>query len=209
MIVPALLTDNKDEFIRMLNTCQEFAPYVQIDIMDGEFVSSKSIDMADVKGLKYPLRSEAHLMVEDPLRWIVPFKEFGSERIIFHYEIQKDKEEVIGAIRSHGLQVGLAVNPGTSIDEFRHLVEKIDGILFLSVVPGFYGSQFMPQVLEKIKEFKVLYPRTTIGIDGGIKMDNMKEISRLGIDYICIGSALMKHASPKEAYQKLLEVISG
>lgn len=206
MIVPAILTDKRDELIRMLNMCKSFTSYAQIDIMDGEFVPSKSVGIEDLKELKPIMRSEAHLMVSEPLQWIDSFKKVGTERIIFHFEIKKNKEEVIDGIRNSGLSVGLAVNPDTTIDDFKYLVDKVDVILFLSVVPGFYGSKFIPRVLEKVKNFKDLYPSKKIGIDGGIKISNIKDAYRIGIDYICVGSALLRDVSPFDAYKRLLEV---
>ena len=206
MIVPAILTSQRDEFIKMLNQSREYNWYVQIDIMDGKFVPSQSIDINILKGLKYPLGSEAHLMVDDPAYWIEVFKSFGAERVIFHFEINKDKEEIIDQISRSGLSVGLAVNPDTQIEDFSYLVPQIDVILFMSVVPGFYGSRFIPSVLDKIKKFKTFFPQKRIGIDGGIKIDNVRKVHKIGIDYICVGSAIFEEKSPKDAYQRFLEV---
>ena len=206
MIVPAILTKDKKEFIDMLNTCKEFTNYAQIDIMDGEFVPSRSITKEDLKDIKPDIETEAHLMVKNPTDWILAFKNFGSKRIIFHFEI-KDPIKVIREIRSFNLNVGLAINPQTKIEEFLHLVDKVDSILFMSVNPGFYGSLFIPSVLDKIRDFKKIYPNKIIGIDGGIKLDNIGLLKDLGLDYICIGSAILKDKSPKEAYRKFIKLI--
>ena len=205
MIVPAMLTDKKNELMHMLNVCREFTDFVQIDIMDGKFVPSKSISLQDLKGLKSPLRCEAHIMADDPLDWVIPFKDFGAQRIIFHFEINKDKKEVIKGVKKAGLKAGLAVNPDTSIEEFSYFVNKVDSILFMSVVPGFYGSPFMPDVLGKIKEFKRFYPRKEIGIDGGVKLSNLGDVKEAGLSYVCVGSAILKAPSPLEAYKSFLE----
>ncbi|MFH1768189.1 MAG: ribulose-phosphate 3-epimerase [Candidatus Omnitrophota bacterium] len=207
MIIPAILTDDKDEFVKMLSVCKKFAPYLQIDVMDGQFVPSCSVDMKSLVGLKSPLGCEAHLMVNDPLPWIDVFKEFGAERIIFHYEIVFDRERVINRIRQKGLSAGLAVNPDSKIEDFRYLIDKIDLVLFMSVVPGFYGAKFIPSVLDKIKEFKRLYPAKKTAIDGGIKIDNVKEVFDIGIDHICVGSAVLKAVSPQDAYKQFLAAV--
>jgi len=205
MIVPAILTDKRKEFMRMLNLCGEFAEFVQIDVMDGKFVPSMSISPDDLEGLKSPLRCEAHIMADDPLNWVIPFKDFGAQRIVFHFEIKKDKNEVIRNIRETGLKAGLAVNPNTKIEEFSSFVDKVDSILFMSVVPGFYGASFIPGVLDKIKKFKELYPRKETGIDGGVKLGNIEDVKRAGLSYICVGSAILKAPSPQEAYNSFLE----
>jgi len=200
VIVPAVLTDKREEFVHMLSICREFAKFVQIDVMDGKFVPSKSISPSDLGGLKSPLPCEAHVMADNPLDWIIPFKDFGAQRIIFHFEISMNKAEVIESIQASGLKAGLAVNPDTKVEEFSYLVDKVDAILFMSVVPGFYGSPFVPAVLDKIKKFKRLYPHKETGIDGGVKLDNLDKVKRTGVSYICVGSAILKASSPQEAY---------
>ena len=168
--------------------------------MDGKFVPSKSITPEDIEKAVFPIGSEAHLMVEDVSLWLPCFKKFGSNRIIYHFEINKDHKEIISQIRGYGFNVGLAVNPSTTLEEFKDLVNLVDMVLFMSVMPGFYGSAFVLEVLTKIKEFKQLFPQKKIGIDGGIKLDNVKAVANLGIDYICVGSALLKSNNLKESY---------
>ena len=209
MIVPAILTDKREELMYMLNLCREFAEFAQIDVMDGKFVPSMSISPDDLSGLKSPLRCEAHIMADDPLYWVIPFKDFGVQRVVFHFEIRKDKNEVIRNIRETGLKVGLAVNPDTKIEEFSSFVDKVDSILFMSVVPGFYGSSFIPDVLDKIKKFKTLYPHKETGIDGGVKLSNIDDVKKAGLSYVCVGSAILKASSPQEAYNSFMEKYNG
>jgi ribulose-phosphate 3-epimerase len=200
MIVPAILTDKKDEFIKMVQISGKFTDFVQIDIMDAKFVPSRSINQSDLEGLSFSVKTEAHLMVENPLEWLDAFKKFGSFRIIFHYEIKQDHKEIIRKIRERGFEVGLAINPSTQLREFTYLCKDIDTFLFMSVNPGFYGSLFIPQVLEKIKRFKRDYPHKVVGIDGGVKLNNLKEVIESGVDYICVGSAIFKEENPHQAY---------
>jgi ribulose-phosphate 3-epimerase len=202
MIVPAILTDKRDNLIKMIDICSEFTDYVQIDIMDGEFVPSKSIEQGDLKGLHPSLNSEAHLMVKEPMKWIETFREFGSQRIIFHFESSDSHRRIIDAVKNYGLQVGIAVNPSTPLKDFEYLCEYVDVILFMSVNPGFYGSAFIPAVLDKIKMFKSKYQKPLAGIDGGVKLDNLRKIVESGVDYICVGSAILKDKNPKEAFLK-------
>ncbi|MFA6282300.1 MAG: ribulose-phosphate 3-epimerase [Candidatus Omnitrophota bacterium] len=200
LIVPAILTESKQELIRMCTLCGGFCDYVQIDIMDGKFVQSKSVSAGDLKNLHLPVKSEAHLMVENPLEWLDVFKKIGSKRIIFHFEIKSAHEKIITEIKNAGMEAGIAINPSTEIKTLKHLIEKIDSVLFMSVIPGFYGSKFIPEVLTKISEFKRLYPYKCVGIDGGVKLDNMARVAASGVDYICVGSAILKAENPKTAY---------
>ena len=209
MIIPALLTDKKEELVKMTELCAGFTDYAQIDIMDGEFVPSRSVGLGDLKGWKLPLRCEAHLMVSDPNAWLEPFKALGAERIIYHFEIKKDHRKILAKIREMGLGTGLAINPATEIDEFRFLIEEVDTVLFMSVNPGFYGAPFIIQTLEKIRNFKDEYPEKQAGIDGGIKQDNLLKVKQAGVDYVCVGSAILKNENPAQSYGEFVKLFNG
>ena len=208
-IVPALLTDNKQQFDQMLKSCASFVDLVQIDIMDGIFVPSTSISTQDIESASISIKSEAHLMVVDPLSWLKSFKSLGTERIIYHFEIDADHSKIIQSIRNEGFQVGIAVNPPTSIEKFEKLVNLVDSVLFMSVNPGFYGAPFIPEVLDKIRTFKGKYPDKLTGIDGGVKLENVRTVADSGVDYICVGSAILKAQDPSLAHKQILDKANG
>ncbi|MDD3295876.1 MAG: ribulose-phosphate 3-epimerase [Candidatus Omnitrophica bacterium] len=209
MIVPALLTNDVKKLEEMLDVCAGFTDYAQIDIMDGEFVPSLSIGKPELEGLKLPLSCEAHLMVSRPLDWLKALKKIGIKKVIYHFEIQADHKFILSEIKKEGLGLGIAVNPATKISEFKFLLEYVDTILFLAVNPGFYGSPFIPEILEKVKFFKDEFPGIQSGIDGGVKLDNLLAVKACGVDYICVGSAILKEKSPKEAFEKFQRVFNG
>lgn len=204
MVVPALLTDKKEELQAMLDLCAKFTDFAQIDIMDGRFVPSKSITAEELKFVKAPIGNEAHLMVKDPLAWLEPFKTVRASRIIYHFEAVNAHDKIIGEIKHQGFKAGLAINPGTKLKEFKVLVSKVDYLLFMAVNPGFYGAPFIPDVLNKIKEFKKSFPDKIAGIDGGVKKENLRDIVKSGVDFVCVGSAIFKAPDPGEAYRELL-----
>jgi len=204
MVVPALLTDKILTLQAMLDSCAKFTDFVQIDIMDGQLVPSASVALKDLFCIKTCLASEAHLMVKDPLVWLEAFKKLKSRRIVYHYEAPVRHDKIIAEITRAGFKVGLAVNPQTKINDFKHLVGKLDCVLFMSVNPGFYGAEFIPAVLTKISAFKKSYPHTSCGIDGGVKADNLTKIVKSGVDFVCVGSAILKAPDPKVAYDSLL-----
>jgi ribulose-phosphate 3-epimerase len=208
MIIPALLTSERQELIEMVNLCANFTNYVQIDIMDGKFVPSTSVEVKDLDGWESSIGCEAHLMVNDPLIWIEPFKKIGAKRILYHFEIEGDHAQIIEKIKEAGLEAGIVVNPQTKIDQFKHLIDKIDMVLFMSVNPGFYGAPFIPEVLEKIREFKQCYPDKQTEIDGGVKLDNLLTVKASGVDHICVGSAILKAGSPKEAFESFTKLLN-
>jgi ribulose-phosphate 3-epimerase len=167
-------------------------------------VPSRSITAGHIANLAIKLKWEAHLMVKHPETYLEDFKRAGTKRIIFHYEATSSPQKVIALIRNLGLETGLAVNPETPVSAITPLAGEVDSVLFLSVNPGFYGSKFIPEVLDKIAAFRKSLPDIEIGIDGGIKEDNITRIARSGVDIICVGSAIFRQPQPGESYRRLL-----
>lgn len=209
-VAPAILTDDPVKFKEMVESMEKFAPMIQVDVMDGKLVPSSSIGADVVAGLKTSAFCEAHLMVEEPKEWIEAFDKFGAKRILVHYEMKnKDFDTVFEDIRSRGMELGLVVNPDTEIEEFEGLLDKVDQVLFMSVYPGFYGAAFVPKVMDKIKAFKAKYPEMKISIDGGVNKNNIKELSDLGLDILCVGSAIGKADDPKAAWEELMATVNA
>jgi ribulose-phosphate 3-epimerase len=204
--VPAILTSDPVELEKLVRQAESFTDYVQLDIMDGRFVPSRSVSCEQVAALKTRLRWEAHLMMLHPEECLEAFRAAGAEKIVFHYEATTSPESVIRRIKELGLPAGLAVNPETPVNVIEHLAGELDGVLFLSVNPGFYGARFIPAVLDKIRAFRRSHPCLETGIDGGIKPNNILEIARTGVDVIYIGSAVFLQPDPATAYRRLTEL---
>ena len=207
-IIPAVLTDDPKKLETYIRQSETFTDYVQVDIMDGVFVPSKSIVASDLAKIKTKLFLEAHLMVKDPINCVEDFKNAGARRIIFHYEATDDVDATIKKIQDLVLTAGIAINPETKIDCLEPFSNKIDSVLFLSVNPGFYGSPFIPEVLSKIKKFRKKHAQAIISIDGGIKANNIKEISQTGLNSICVGSAIFKASDSGEAFRNLTKEVN-
>ena len=202
-VVPAILTDDPKVLENMVRQVEAFTNYVQFDIMDGQFVPSRSISYEHLASLPMKLSWEAHLMTLHPEDYLEDFQRAGAQKIVFHYEATTSPQEVISQARKLGLRVGLAVNPETPISAILPIVSGVDSILFLSVYPGFYGSKFIPEVLDKIVEFRSTHPGIEIGIDGGIKESNIAQIAQSGVDVIYVGSAIFLQPQPGESFHHL------
>ena len=187
----------------MVCQVEDFVDYVQFDFMDGHFVPSLSVTDKDMASIPLKFKWEAHLMVENPADSFASFKKLGASRVIFHYEATNSPDEVIRQARQLNLGVGMALNPDTPVSSILPFVSKIDNILFMTVVPGFYGSKFLPQVMEKIAGFRQMYPTFNIGVDGGINANNIALVAGTGVDDICVGSAIFLQPSPAESYRFL------
>jgi ribulose-phosphate 3-epimerase len=201
--VPAILTDDPAMLDKLVRQTETFTGYAQFDIMDGQFVPSRSVSCQQIAGLKTKLTWEAHLMVLRPEDCLEEFQRAGARKIVFHYEATTSPVKIIRLVRNHGMQVGLAINPETPASAINSLVNRLDSVLFLSVNPGFYGAKFIPAVLDKIVAFRKAYPDMEIGIDGGIKENNIAQIARTGVDVIYIGSAIFLQPDPAESYRRL------
>jgi ribulose-phosphate 3-epimerase len=210
-VVPAVLTANHAALVSMLRQAELFTDWVQIDIMDGLFVPSNSITSQDIARAKVNIGWEAHLMVEDPEKYIEDFNLAGAKKIVIHYEAVKDSaSDVIEHITSLRMGAGLAINPETPATALNdNLISRLESVLFLAVHPGFYGAKFIPEVLKKIRVFRRVYPDINIGIDGGVKADNITQVAQSGVNEICVGSAVFAQSDPAASFQELTRLARG
>jgi ribulose-phosphate 3-epimerase len=205
--VPAILTDDPSALEEMVRQAESFTDYVQIDIMDSRFVPSWSVTREDIAGVSINLTWEAHLMVAQPENYLEGFKQAGASKITFHYEATDSPREVIQQIRKLGIKAGLAINPDTFVAAATPCIKRVDSVLLLTVTPGFYGSKFIPEVMDKVAELRGIRPGIEIGVDGGIKESNIREIACFGVDYICVGSAVFLQPDPAESYRRLQSLV--
>jgi len=208
-VVPAILTEDRQALESMVRDAETFTDYVQLDIMDGRFVPSRSITHHDLIELQTELNWEAHLMVTQPEDYLETLKEAGAQKVIFHYEATPAPRPVIRRARELGLKVGLAINPETGVPAFLSLVDDIDSVLFLTVHPGFYGSKFIPEVLDKVGELRKSRPDVEIGADGGIKESNIVPVAAAGADVCYVGSAIFLQPNPAEKYHNLVSLVEA
>ncbi len=206
-MVPAILTDSSAELSRMVLLANQFAPFVQIDIMDGEFVPARSIDVSDISCQPLKFEWEAHLMVAHPLSLLEPFRDAGAVRVVFHVESKDAHSAVIARARSLGLCVGIALNPPTPVEDIEPFLGDVDDVLLLAVHPGYYGAPFVPEVMSKVSRIRALAPHVEIGVDGGIKEHNVVEIVRRGVNTVCVGSAVFSTPDPQASYRRLTSLV--
>jgi ribulose-phosphate 3-epimerase len=206
-IIPAILTDSAAELEKMLRLCETFTRYVQIDIMDGQFVPSRSIGWQDIVRVKPSLEWEAHLMVAQPQNELAHYKQAGAFRAIVHYEIASEPEKVIAAGKRLGLQIGLAVTPETPVSKILPLSDQLDSLLFMSVHPGYYGAKYLPEVVDKVREFRAARPDLEIAMDGGIKEANILDVARAGVNGICVGSGIFLQPDPAASFGRLQALV--
>lgn len=209
-IIPAILSTTEEDYERDISRyerAQSFKDgWVHIDFMDNIFVPNKSIEPSVCTKYPVSLHKEAHPMVSHPMEWIDSLVEAGFERIIIHIEAE-EVDKCIDYIKEKGLEVGLAINNETSIERLEPFISDITIILVMSIEPGFQGQPFIPNSLNKIKAIKAKNWPVSIGIDGAVKDNNIKDIISAGADFVIVGSYLLK-GDIDENLEKLWEVIN-
>lgn len=208
-VVPAILTDDSVELTRLVTLANRFAPFVQVDIMDGAFVPTRSVGIADLREQDIRFEWEAHLMVADPLTYLEPLRETGAARVIFHIESGGDPFAVVSQARALGLGVGVAVNPPTPVADIVALLSVVDSVLLMTVFPGYYGAPFVPEVMSKVDQVRAACSSVEIGVDGGVKEANLADVARYGVDTVCVGSAVFSSPDPEASYVRLVALARG
>lgn len=188
-IVPAILTNSPDEFEEMMHSVESHFSSVHLDIADGVFVPNTTIRGIDeLERVHVPLKITVHLMVQGPENIVDRWLNIGVETLIFHIESTKKVDELISRIKDKGKRVGIAINPETPAELLDPFVGKVDLVHFMTVDPGFYGSEFREEVLNKIKNFSQQHPDVEIGVDGGINLTTARMVTEAGADVLAVGS---------------------
>ena len=176
------------------------ADYIHVDIMDGEFVSTKNYDFSDIKAFMEGINKllDVHLMVRHPLDYIKDYASLNTKQIIFHTEADDDIYETINEIHSYGIKAGLAINPDTPVKQIEKYLDLVDTVLVMSVYPGKGGQKFIPESSDKIKELNN-YSDFLIEVDGGVNKDTID--LTIGADMVVSGS----YVCESQDYEKAIE----
>lgn len=181
---------NLDETIDKINKTD--ADFIHVDVMDGDFVPNITIDYNKIKNALITANKnlDIHLMVSNPIEYILKYKNLKPEFITIHSEINKNIDDLIELVKSYNIKVGLSIKPKTSIEQIEKYLSKIDNVLIMSVEPGLGGQKFMDSILYKIdilyrirKEKKLNFK---ISIDGGINNETIKKVKK--VDFVISGS---------------------
>ncbi|MBI5681751.1 MAG: ribulose-phosphate 3-epimerase [Deltaproteobacteria bacterium] len=172
------------------------ADYIHIDVMDGHFVPNITIGPFIVEAVKRAakLPLDVHLMIDAPNKFITDFARAGSDIITIHLEACRHLHRALQQIKESGKKAGVSLNPATPLQALEHIIEDVDLILIMSVNPGFSGQGFIKSTLSKIKKVRRMIDerelKIELEVDGGIKIENIGEVSRAGADVFVAGSAI-------------------
>ena len=206
LIVPAILTDDFTTFKEQLAKINTHFSSVQIDVIDGIFLPNKTFsEREELKDINSEAYFELHLMVKDPISEIAKWQEIDSvTNAVFHIESGVNVEECVKILKQNNWKVGIALNPETPIAKIMPYADLVDEILFMTVHPGQQGAPFLPEVLEKIKEFKKLGLGVICAADGGINKHTIKSVVAAGADKLYIGGAITRAEDVEKAHEELI-----
>ena len=198
----------------MKKTEENGAAYIHFDVMDGMFVPSISFGMPVLASIHDATEQfmDADLMVQEPIRYVEAFQKAGADCVTVHLEACEDVKTTLDKIHACGMKAGLAVNPETDVKELVPYLEDVEMILIMSVHPGFGGQKFIPESLDKIREVRAMLNEknleTDIQADGGIYVENVREVLDAGANVIVAGSAVFR-GDAGENTAKFMEILKS
>lgn len=209
-IIPAINTDTFEDVLARLKKIETLAEWVHIDVADGTLTPNVIWHHApELLGVATPLKIEVHLMLDHIdvcyQEWLLP----TVARLIIHAEASHDPSLVIDKIKQAGKEVIMGIMPETHWEKTRPFWNKINGILLLSVSPGYAGQKMNDNTIEKIKALHEACPRCIIGVDGGVNAENAKELVSAGAERLAAASAIWKQDDIVSAIKDLKKAASS
>ncbi|HEY7510662.1 MAG TPA: ribulose-phosphate 3-epimerase [Vicinamibacteria bacterium] len=212
ILAPSILSADFGRLAEEVRACETGgAGAVHVDVMDGHFVPNITVGPAVVKAVRRAthLPVDVHLMIEHADRYVDAFVDAGASWVSLHAEALPHLQRTVAHLRDRGVEVGVALNPGTSLTVLEEILPELDYVLVMSVNPGFGGQRFIPSSTDKVRRLRAQLDRhglaARIEVDGGVDRDNVRALTEAGAQILVAGSAVFGGGDPAGAARALIE----
>ena len=203
-ILPAILVKSREQFLEQLEVVRPHVKEVHIDVMDNVFVPNETIGPEELKPLPRGVGYSLHWMVEKPEEWIAKLP--GTHMHMVHIETVESPEhfaKIEKAVKKAGGRLGISLNPDTPLEEVLPYKDRVSRFLVMSVIPGFDGQKYIPEVEPKIERLREECPDHEIEVDGGINFETAPRAAKAGANLLASASTIFRAENPGEAISKL------
>ena len=215
-IEPSLYAADFSELGEQINVLLHAGARIfHFDVGDGHFVEPVTIGPVVLQSISSFVHEhggvlDCHLMVENPERHIPQVARAGGDSVTFHVEVRPDPRPTIELAREHGLDVGIACNPDTSVETLARAVRQgADVALCMSIFPGYSGQSYLPEATPRIRELRGLLPPSVfVQVDGGIGDENVRAAHEAGASLLVAGSSIFGKEDLPGAYRRLVHAVS-
>jgi len=205
-IVPAVLVDNKEDYLKRISVIRQLTNRFQLDVIDGQYVDNRTIQLEDISR-PTDLNMDVHLMVNDPKPYVEQAIVLHANNIIIQLECCEDISSYLERIKKSGLNAGVAINPDTKLNALKPYKDILDHVLIMGYPAGFAGQKLNPMVFERLPEVRDMFPAAEVGLDGGLSPSNAKKVLQAGFDVVNINTLIFGSDDPLSAYSELLGYI--